>query len=75
MFDKIAGYRVLVVGAVAALFAYKQKVKADTKREVQAETNEQILEIIENADRIEDEIDGLSDDDVRRRLLRDYGRD
>ena len=45
------------------------------KQELKAEINEDQLRIIENADRIEDEIDGLNDDDVRKRLLRDHGRD
>ena len=75
MFDKLIGYAVIVVGALAALFAYGQKKKSEGKQELKAEINEDQLRIIENADRIEDEIDSLSDDDVRKRLLRDHGRD
>ena len=62
------------LGAVLAIFGYGVKKKHDGKKEASNESAHNALEKVVTANEIDDEVDSLEPDDVKRRLFDEYGK-
>ena len=62
------------IGAVLALFGYGVKKKNDGLKEAETKTVKDALDKVMTSNEIDDEIDALEPDDVKRRLFDKYGK-
>ena len=73
--NKIYGYIIAAVLFVLAIFGYRQKVRSDTKEEIADDQKNALIKTAGEYHDIQKHNSSLSDNDLRKRLYDEHGRD